>query len=54
MNYFEGGIFPRWAERTESISVSVMLTYRRVIPQGTMGDILSNQHLLPLTTGVYQ
>lgn len=25
-----------------------------MIPQGTVGDILSNQHLLPLTTEVYQ
>lgn len=25
-----------------------------MIPQGTMGDILSNQHLLPVTTEVYR
>lgn len=54
MNYFEGGIFPRWVEHTVSISATVVLTYLCVIPQGTMGDALSNQHLLPLTTRVDQ
>lgn len=44
----------RWAEHTASVSATVMLTYLYVIPWGTMGDILSNQHLLPLTTGGYQ
>lgn len=31
-----------------------MITDLCVISQGTIGDILSNQHLLPITTEVYR